>query len=167
MLAWALDGLAPGKIAEVNERTHSPLIAIMVSAVLGTGFLWLYAYDSAFSTISGFFGQVCGTFILTSIGAILFPYTQKDMFEASPVAWRVAGIPLLSILGLLSLIGMLIIAWAFLNDPQSGISFSQPFMLYVNLGVFLSGFAYFFATKFLQARNGVDIGLAFAEIPPE
>jgi amino acid transporter len=167
MLAWALDGLAPGKIAEVNERTHSPLIAIVVSAVLGTGFLWLYAYDSAFSTISGFFGQVCGTFILTSIGAILFPYTQKDMFEASPVAWRVAGVPLLSILGVLSLIGMLIIAWAFLNDPQSGISFSQPFMLYVNLGVFLSGFAYFFATKFLQARNGVDIGLAFAEIPPE
>jgi len=167
LLAWALDGLAPGKVAEVNESTHSPLIAIVVSAVLGTGFLWLYAYDSAFSTISGFFGQVCGTFVLTSIGAILFPYTQKDMFEASPVAWRIAGIPVLSIVGVLSLIGMLVIAWAFLNDPQSGISFSNPFMLYVNLGVFLSGFIYFYATKFIQARQGVDINLAFAEIPPE
>jgi APA family basic amino acid/polyamine antiporter len=89
------------------------------------------------------------------------------MFEASPVAWRVGGVPLLSILGVLSLIGMIVIAWAFLNDPQSGISFSQPFMLYVNLGVFLSGFVYFYATKFIQASKGVDIDLAFAEIPPE
>ena len=167
ILAWALDGLAPTKIAEVNENTHSPLIAIVVSAVLGTGFLWLYAYDSTFSTISGFFGQVCGTFVLTSIGAIVFPYTQKDMFEASPVAWRVSGVPVLSILGVLSLIGMIVIAWAFLHDPQSGISFSSPFMLYVNLGVFLSGFIYFYAAKFIQARKGLDIDLAFAEIPPE
>ena len=167
ILAWALDGLAPAKIAEVNENTHSPLIAIAVSAVLGIGFLWLYAYDSAFSTISGFFGQVCGTFFLTSIGAIVFPYTQKDMFEASPVAWRVGGVPVLSILGVLSAMGMALIAWAFLNDPQSGISLSQPFMIYVNLAVFLSGFIYFYAARFLQSRQGVDINLAFAEIPPE
>ena len=167
ILAWALDGQAPAKISEVNENTHSPLFAIAVSAVLGVGFLWLYAYDSAFSTISGFFGQVCGTFLLTSIGAIVFPYTQKDMFEASPVAWRVAGVPVLSILGVLSALGMGLIAWAFLNDPQSGISFSQPFMIYVNLGVFVSGFVYFYGAKFLQARQGVDINLAFAEIPPE
>lgn len=167
VLAWALDGLAPSKISEVNENTHSPLTAIVVSAVLGIGFLWLYAYDSAFSTISGFFGQVCGTFVLTSIGAIVFPYTQKDMFEASPVAWRVGGVPVLSLLGVLSLIGMLVMAWAFLNDPQSGISFAQPFMLYVNAGVFVSGFIYYYAAKFIQARNGVDIDLAFAEIPPE
>jgi hypothetical protein len=33
--------------------------------------------------------------------------------------------------------------------------------------VFLSGFIYFYATKFIQARQGVDINLAFAEIPPE
>jgi amino acid transporter len=167
MLAWALDGLAPSKIAEVNEKTHSPMVAIIFASVLGIGFLWLYAYDSAFTTITGFFGQVCGTFMLTSIGAIAFPYTQKDMFEASPVAWRVGGIPVLSILGVLSAIGMGVIAWAFLNDPQSGVSFGQPLMLYINLGVFLSGFVYFYAAKFIKARQGVDINLAFAEIPPE
>jgi len=83
------------------------------------------------------------------------------------VAWRVAGVPVLSILGVLSACGMALIAWAFLHDPQSGISFSQPFMLYVNLGVFVSGFIYFYATKFIQAQKGVDIDLAFAEIPPE
>lgn len=167
LLAWALDGLAPSKVADVNEKTHSPMVAIVLSSLLGIGFLWLYAYDSAFTTITGFFGQVCGTFMLTSVGAIVFPYTQKDMFDASPVAWRVGGIPVLSILGVLSAIGMGVIAWAFLNDPQSGVSFSQPLMLYINLGVFLSGFVYFYVAKFIKARQGVDISLAFAEIPPE
>jgi hypothetical protein len=151
----------------VDERTHSPLYAILFSSVLGIMFLWLYAYDAAFSTISGFFGQVCGTFVLTSIAAVVFPYTQKDMFEGSPVAWRVGGLPLLSILGVLSLIGMIIIAWAFLNDPQSGISFKQPFMLIVNAGVFASGFIFFYGAKLVNAQKGIDINLAFMEIPPE
>jgi amino acid transporter len=167
LLAWALDGLLPNKISEVDERTHSPLYAILFSSVLGIMFLWLYAYDAAFSTISGFFGQVCGTFVLTSIAAVVFPYTQKDMFEGSPVAWRVGGLPLLSILGVLSLIGMIIIAWAFLNDPQSGISFKQPFMLIVNAGVFASGFIFFYGAKLVNAQKGIDINLAFMEIPPE
>jgi len=167
LLAWALDGLLPDKMSEVDERTHSPLVAIVFSSVLGVIFLWIYAYDAAFATISGFFGQVCGTFLLTSLAAIAFPYTQKDMFEASPVAWRWAGIPVLAILGVLSTIGMLVIAWAFLNDPQSGISFAQPFMLLINIAVFASGFVFFYAVKLLRWRQGIDINLAFMEIPPE
>jgi amino acid transporter len=167
LLAWALDGLLPDKISEVDERTHSPLVAIVFSSVLGVIFLWIYAYDAAFATISGFFGQVCGTFLLTSLAAIAFPYTQKDMFEASPIAWRFAGVPVLSILGVLSTIGMLVIAWAFLNDSQSGISFAQPFMLLINVAVFASGFVFFYAVKLLRWRQGIDINLAFMEIPPE
>ena len=87
----------------------------------------------------------------------MFPYTQKDMFKASPIAWMVGGIPLLSILGVLSTIGMVVIAWAFLNDPQSGISFSQPFMLDVNIGVFVTGFLFYLAVRAIRAQQGMDI----------
>jgi hypothetical protein len=62
---------------------------------------------------------------------------------------------------------MIIIAWAFLNDPQSGISFKQPFMLIVNAGVFASGFIFFYGAKLVNAQKGIDINLAFMEIPPE
>jgi amino acid transporter len=167
LLAWALDGLFPQRIADVDETTHSPLTAIVFSSLLGVVFLWIYAYDATFATITGFFGQVCGTFILTSIAAIVFPYTQKDIFKASPIAWMVGGIPLLSILGVLSTIGMVVIAWAFINDPQSGISFSQPFMLEVNIGVFVTGFLFYIAVRAIRAQQGMDIALAFKEIPPE
>lgn len=167
LLAWALDGLLPKRFADVNESTHSPLFAIVFSSLLGVVFLWIYAYNATFATITGFFGQVCGTFVLTSIAAIVFPYTQKDIFTASPVAWKIGGVPLLSILGVLSLIGMLVIAWAFVSDPQSGISLSQPFMLEVNIAVFVTGIIFYLLVRAIRARQGMDISLAFKEISPE
>lgn len=166
VLAWALDGLVPRKLADVSERTHSPLWAIGLSGVLGTVFLYVYAFDPSFATISGFFGQVF-TFLLTSIAAIVFPYKHRDMFEASPIKWRFGRLPVLTLLGILSVVGLCLVEWAFLNDPNSGISFHSPLMLYINLGVFLSGFVYYLVAKWVRSMQGIDLGLVFREIPPE
>ncbi|MCL6564488.1 MAG: APC family permease [Firmicutes bacterium] len=167
LLAWALDGLLPAQVAEVHDRWHAPVWAIWLSALLGIGFLWLYAYDPAFATIAGFFGQVAGTFLITSWAAIWFPYRQPEMFEASPVAWRVGRLPLISLLGALGVIGMSVIAWAFLQDPLSGISLQHPLMLLINAAVFVSGFLVFWVARAVRARQGIDLSLAYAEIPPE
>lgn len=166
VLAWALDGLVPRKLADVSDRTHSPLWSIGLSGVLGIVFLFVYAFDPSFATISGFFGQVF-TFLLTSIAAIVFPFTQRDMFAASPIKWRIGKVPVLSILGMISVIGLCLIEWAFLNDPNSGISFQSPLMLDINVGVFVSGFVYYAVAKWIRSTQGIDLGLVFREIPPE
>jgi hypothetical protein len=62
---------------------------------------------------------------------------------------------------------MAVIEYAYLNDPNSGISFSAPTMLLVNVAVFLSGFVFYGIVKLVRSRQGVNVGLAFAEIPPE
>ena len=62
MLAWALDGLMPSKLADVDDKTHSPIRAIAVAVVLGIVALWIYAYLIIYyPTISGLFGQLVGT----------------------------------------------------------------------------------------------------------
>lgn len=167
MLAWALDGLLPSKIADVDDRTHSPLWAISVAAVLGILCLWIYAYFIPYSTISGLFGQLIGTYLVTCVAAVFFPWRQRDIFESSPVAWRIRGIPMLSILGVAGVLGAGTIGWAFLNDPFSGVSFQQPLLLVINVIFFASGFGVFWLVKWIRARQGIDISLAFAEIPPE
>jgi amino acid transporter len=166
MLAWAFDGLLPMRISTVDERYHSPVVAILLSSGLGMVFLAIYAFVPNFATISGFFGQVW-TYMLASIAAIVLPYKLGDVFEASPIRWRLAGVPVLSILGGLSIVGMGVIEYAYLNDPNSGISFSAPTMIFVNLGVFASGFVFYGVVRLVRARQGVDLGLTFAEIPPE
>jgi amino acid transporter len=177
MLAWAFDGLLPSRISAVDGRFHSPVIAIVVSSVLGTIFLAIYSFSPSFQAIAGFWGQVW-TYILASVAAIVLPYKMKDVFDASPVRWRLAGIPVLSILGVLSVVGMLVIEYAFLIDPNSGISFgpspstnvagvSIPNMVLLNVAVFLSGFVFYGIVKLIRSRQGVNLSLAFAEIPPE
>ncbi|MCL6446378.1 MAG: hypothetical protein K6T83_23510, partial [Alicyclobacillus sp.] len=142
LMAWALDGIAPQKLADVSDRTHAPIWSIAVSGLFGLVLLYVYAYDPSFATISGFFGQVF-TFILTSIAAIVFPFRQRQMFESSPINWRLGRVPVLSLLGGVGVLGMLLIEWSFLNDPNSGISFAHPTMLLINLFVFVSGFVYY------------------------
>jgi amino acid transporter len=166
MLAWAFDGLLPSRIAGVDERFHSPVVAIVLSSALGIVFLGVYSFVPNFATISGFFGQVW-TYILASIAAIVLPFKLKDVFEGSPVRWRLGGVPVLAILGVLSIAGMGVIEYAYLNDPNSGISFRAPTMLLVNVAVFLSGFVFYGIVKLVRGRQGVNVGLAFAEIPPE
>lgn len=178
MLAWAFDGLLPSRVADVDDRFHSPVVAILISAVLGTIFLAIYAWSTSFQLAFGFWGQVW-TYILASIAAIVLPYKLKDVFEGSPFRYRIAGIPLLSILGVLSVIGLVFIEYAFLIDPNQLISFTAaspsttvfglaiPNLVMLNAGVFLSGFVFYGLVKWIRARQGVDVGLAFAEIPPE
>ncbi|HHY65834.1 APC family permease [Kyrpidia sp.] len=166
LMAWALDGLAPGKLSAVSDRTHAPVWSIGVSGLLGLILLYVYAYTPSFATIAGFFGQVF-TFLLTSVAAIVFPFRQKAMFEASPINWRFGGVPVLSILGAISIIGLGLIEWAFLNDPNSGISVAHPTMLLINVAVFLSGFVYYGIVRWIRSRQGIDLGLVFQEIPPE
>src|SRR5439155_20229956 len=83
------------------------------------------------------------------------------------VRWRVAGVPVLSIIGVLSILGMGVIEYAYLNDPNSGISLRAPTMILINVAVFLSGFVFYAVTRVIRARQGVDLSVAFAEIPPE
>lgn len=167
MLAWALDGLMPSKLADVDDKTHSPIRAIAVAVVLGIVALWIYAYFIPYSTISGLFGQLVGTYLVTCIAAVFFPWRQPEIFEASPVSWRIGGIPVLCIVGVAGAIGAGTIGWAFLNDPFSGVNVQQPLLLIINVLFFVSGFGVFWLVKWIRARQGIDINLAFAEIPPE
>jgi amino acid transporter len=167
MLAWALDGLLPSKIADGDDRTHSPLWAISVAAVLGVLSLWIYAYFIPYSTISGLFGQLIGTYLVTCVAAVFLPWRQRDIFESSPVSWRILGIPVLSIMGVAGALGAGTIGWAFLNDPFSGVSFQHPLLLVLNIIFFASGFGVFWLVKWVRAGQGIDISLAVAEIPPE
>lgn len=58
-------------------------------------------------------------------------------------------------------------AYALREESRSGIGFFDPFMLLVNAGVFVGEFISFRIVKAIRTRQGIDINLAVAEIPPE
>jgi basic amino acid/polyamine antiporter, APA family len=164
-LAYSIDGLMPKMLGDVHPRYHTPVNALALvgagSIAALAGFVWI----PSFATLVGIFGFILG-FILVSISAIVFPYRQRALFESSPVNRRLGGIPLMSLVGALSLVALVIEAWAFLTDPSAGLN-GHPALVWMNIGIFVSGLVIYFVAKAIQRSRGVDISRRFAEIPIE
>jgi amino acid transporter len=170
MLAASIDRVLPQRISYVSDRTHSPLVALLISAVGAEAFLYLVIYHtgllSYFST-AGLATQIA--YIMISVTAILLPFRKKDIFDKSPAAkYRLAGFPLLSLVGLIALAVNLYIAWIFIFGPPLGtLSVSAPNSIEFVLGIFLACLLVYLLSWGMRKRSGIDLKLAFAEIPPE
>ncbi len=167
LFAWSFDRLIPDRIAEVNERTHSPVNAMVVIAVVSLVSVAIVGLNQNLTFIVGLFGLTV-TYLFVSVAGIFFPYRQREAFEASPYNARVAGFPVMSLIGILSLIGMALIAYILLNDQNSGTALAvNPERVALALIVPTIGFIAYFVIKAVQRMRGVNIDLAYREIPPE
>ena len=179
LLAYGIDGVMPSWLANVNERRHTPVNALTVMGLGSIGALWLYTRpDSPFKTLTGIFGFIL-SFCITSVAAIVLPYRQRKIWENSSVNWRLAGIPVMSIVGVLSLIAAGFMGWDYLHDPLSGITWkpeggggilfgSRSFdMFLLNIVILLSGLVIYLVARWVQRRRGVNLDAAYGEIPVE
>lgn len=179
LLAYGIDGVMPSWLANVNERRHTPVNALTVMGLGSIGALWLYTRpDSPFKTLTGIFGFIL-SFCITSVAAIVLPYRQRKIWENSSVNWRLAGIPVMSIVGVLSLIAAGFMGWDYLHDPLSGITWrpeggggilfgSRSFdMFLLNILILLSGLVIYLVARWVQRRRGVNLDAAYGEIPVE
>ena len=81
---------------------------------------------------------------------------------------RAARDPKLTLIGALGAIGAALIVINFARDPSSGVNPSAaPTMFWVSLAMFPAGFVLYYVSAAIRKRQGVDLGLAFKEIPPE
>src|SRR5690348_6612065 len=104
IFAWSFDRILPEKLSDVNERTHAPVPAIITASVIVALILaWSVLSTSFFTLLS--MGVLAGvvTIVMVSITAIVFPIRRPDLFNSSPANVRIAGIPVLPIVAVLSL----------------------------------------------------------------
>ena len=164
MFAWSFDRLVPEKLSEVHPKYNSPWVAVLVVAVIAEAFLLLY-HIGVFKFLTPALAYYF-VFWLVSLCGVVFPYLAKTrpLFEASPVNWRLAGIPVMSICGVFGLfyftVGlyfMLTNDLLYLNSPQqlvtTGLQFAIPLVIFV-------------VAREYRQRQGVPIDAAFREIPP-
>lgn len=170
LLAWSLDGLLPSRVSEVNENRHTPTVAIIIVAILGWISLFLYT-RGVISTMYGIFGWIL-SFLTCSIAAIFFPYRQRAVFDSSPVSWRVGGVPVMTIIGVIATLALLYVEWIWWADPINGLQATPDVigdhrMWIATAGVLVSGAIWYLVARAIQARRGINVERAFAEIPPE
>ena len=171
VFAWAFDRLLPEKFADVNERTHSPVPAILlvmglvtlmlVWSVLGTDFFtWLALGVEA--------GVVC--IVIVGIAALVFPSRRPDLFQASPANVRVAGIPVLYIVAPLSILVMLFLVYLTVTYPGLALAGNKDNLWQIPafMGmIVIVGLLLYYVPKFVRRSQGIDVDLVYKELPPE
>jgi len=164
MLAWGFDRIVPKKFAQVDEKRHVPIFNILVIFVISAIFLvfldtspWLTLVSSIFalSIIAAFVG----------LAAIVFPYRRKHLFEASSAKWTIGNVPVLSILGVLTVLCCIFLAYFYLT--QDVLLANSPYSLGMIVGIFVSGFIAFWIARAYRKKQGIDVDLAYQEIIPE
>ena len=156
--------MAPEKLADVNDRYHSPHWAILVCVLVGEATLALFAFTTLLGFVSGFLGLAIN-FLVVCAWSIFFPYVRRDTFESSPIAWRIGGVPVLTWLGIVATV--FIVPMLYRLTVDTTFSLNLAFVIWGAVIAIAAGFAWYHGWKALQTRRGVDIGQRYAEIPIE
>lgn len=168
LLAWSFDGVLPYGLSEVNERTHSPVRAIItVCAATWLALLAFLYYTSALFTFLAI-GLLLALvmWLSVAVAAALFPYRRPEMYRSSPAKWEVAGMPVISLAG--TVLALFVVYEFYL-------AFSQPALGIVNVGqaVLVTavtmgvGIAIFAVSWLSRKQRGINPANVYQEIPPE
>jgi basic amino acid/polyamine antiporter, APA family len=106
------------------------------------------------------------------VSAVLFPITRRAMYEASPARnFKLGGIPVMPAAGAISAAFFAVMIWLLWEDPIAAGPLIHPSKMpveaWITLGALIVGTAWYVWVKRYRKRQGIDISLAFQQIPIE
>jgi basic amino acid/polyamine antiporter, APA family len=167
IFAWSFDQLMPRRLSDLTPRTQTPLTATILIVGLAVASTAVYAFTTWFTQLSVLLGLEV-TLMITAVTGIVLPYREPELFAASSVGWRVGRVPVLSLVGAISLVCFLAVTFILLRDPGSGTSLAHnPGKLELALLVLAVAAAIYYIARFVRGRQGIDLTRTFKEIPPD
>jgi len=177
-LAWSFDRIIPAWFGKVSEKWHTPINAIIFFVIVDMIYLAIYSMSFKYQTsFSAVLGQCLGTFLFVGLAAILLPFRKntKPIYQASGVKAAIAGIPLVTIAGVVWVSFLMINIYYFIVDPNLGASDYwsdgtwgiKHVSLYMTAAIFFGGFFLYWIARWYRRKQGINIDLAFKELPPE
>jgi amino acid transporter len=172
IFAAAFDRLLPESVAKLDERTGTPVNALLLMVVPSVLVAYLFNYNLLnFQTLT-----LCSTLVIavtflgTTISAIVLPYTKPDLYRSSPIAkYNVLGIPLISVAGVIfgGFLVYLLYQWIFDPNGLYGIGITNTSSVIYMLANYVLAAAIYFGFKSYRKSKGIDLSKVQAEIPVE
>ncbi len=168
LFAMSFDRVMPSQIAYVDKRFNAPWVAIVLLTIVTEVWLLLFTYvaEAGTWTTSVVFVTVAAQ-LMTCIAGIVFPFraSTKPIYESSPAAkLKIGPVPLVSLFGVLGAGWLSYFIYLYLTIPELGMASGESEALLA--GIFILGFILYFVIRWYRKRQGIDIDLAFREIPP-
>lgn len=172
IFAAAFDRLLPESVAKLDERTGTPVNALLLMIIPSVFVAYLFAFNIAnFQTLT-----LCSTLVIavtflgTTISAIVLPYTKPDLYKASPIAkYKLLGLPMISVAGVIFGGFLVYLLYQWIIDPNGlyGIGIKNTSSVYYMLGNYVLAAVIYFGFKSYRKSKGIDLNKVQAEIPVE
>ena len=172
IFAAAFDRLLPESVAKVDERTGTPVNALLLMVIPSVVVAYMFAFNIAsFQTLT-----LCSTLVIavtflgTTISAVLLPYTKPDLYKASPIAkYNVLGLPMISVAGVIFGGFLIFLLYQWIIDPNAlyGIGIKNTSSVWYMLGNYVLAAIIYFGFKSYRKSKGIDLNKVQAEIPVE
>jgi APA family basic amino acid/polyamine antiporter len=166
VFAAAFDRVLPEGVAKV-DRNGVPVIALLLMLVPSIGIAALYAYSTDFATYTLDATLVIAvTFLGSTVAAAILPWRKRDIYMASPIAkYKVLGIPLITAAATLFGIFLVWCLYKWLKDDAYGINNTDSLIFMGCL--YALALIIFVAARLSRRRQGMDLSMAYGEIPAE
>lgn len=166
IVAWAFDQVAPAPLAKISETYHTPIVAIVVTAIFNIMCMAAFVFVPWFSKIVILIEAAVLAWSIVLLAGVFFPYLRPQLYEKSPLANRkMFGLPIMSVGCFLGFIASQFYFWTLFLDPNA--AGHDPAQVSIVAGVFVSGLIFYFVMKMIKRSQGIDVTLAFKEIPIE
>jgi APA family basic amino acid/polyamine antiporter len=177
MLAASLDRALPEWFGRIGRRFRQLVNVGIVYLVMGL--IIGYFYDCptimgyscplpTFFTYTPYTSLAASVFQwFTMLAAVVFPFRahMKDVWRVSPASkYLLAGIPIISIGGVVGMSLQTIMIWYELTVTNLGIN-SQPSLIAFS-ALLVGLFVYWWLNYGYWKRKGLDLSLAYKEVPP-
>ena len=167
LFAWGMDRVGPTWFTDIDYRTSTPIKTMLLLFVIGEILLVPFCYFNDFR--AGFVVttlEIVSVFAITALSATLFAHRKKvrSLWETSPYKnWKILGIPVITIGGVLNLIYLAILFYGFFFTIE-GFQL-WPYLTF--LAVWLLGIAWYYYWKKRNAARGLEADMAFSQLPPD
>ncbi len=187
LFAMSFDRVLPTPLANINDRFHSPVNAVIVTGIVGVlgcfsesgvvdpGGSWNLGGNTLLSQILGSSGGVAITdfydsffFTLFTLALVLLPLraSRRQIFDTAP--YKPGGKWGMVLIGFFGFIANLTVDYIFVfakyGDFELGTSSPDTYAIIFTVAVAIIGVVVFYVHRL---RRGINYSTIFAQIPPE
>lgn len=168
LFAWSFDRLAPGWVADVDLKLHTPVKATIAIGVYIAFLNFMNIFGGLGGLLVNIIAVMALAFIFVGLAAVVFPYRRKDLYDNAPEAVRTKflGIPLMSIAGVVTMLSWAFVLVAAFTAAQFGLKV-EPLAMIEAFAVPVIAIIWYLVAVNMRRSQGVDMNRVFAEIPPE
>ena len=166
LFAYAFDGILPKQVTNVS-RAGSPYVAVVISVIGSMIVLYWGIHSSSFFQVLAYATLIqLVSMAIVGLTAAIVPWRRAALYRASAAQFKILGIPAVVVAGVAAMISAVLIWIIYLHYSVLGISDKSKFFTFVIVTILL-GAVYYIIAKLVRRAQGVNIDLAYAEVPPE